>query len=87
LVLKKDSLHFSLQEKQGGLCPLCGGSLIDADWDEPIHVHHLVPRSEGGSDTITNLMLLHEECHYAAHRECTDESLEARLKALLSPKP
>lgn len=57
------------------------------DWDEPLHVHHLVPRADGGTDSISNLMLLHEECHYSVHRDDLDKTvLEARLKALLSRK-
>lgn len=87
LTLKKDSLRLALVERQGGICPICQGDLISADWDEPLHVHHLVPRKEGGSDKITNLMLLHEECHYNAHKaEASKETLELKLEESLGKR-
>jgi RNA-directed DNA polymerase len=86
-IIRKDSFQNKLLEKQGGFCPLCEGFLVTNDWDEPLHVHHLVPRADGGTDSISNLMLLHEECHYSVHRDDLDKTvLEARLKALLSRK-
>lgn len=84
LVLKKDSLKHKLMERQVGLCPVCGASLTGADWDEPLHVHHLVHRKDGGSDTISNLMLLHEECHHNSHKaNDSKESLQLKLKVLI----
>lgn len=51
------------------MCPVCGLNLVVGDWDEPMHLHHLVPRKEGGKDIPSNLMLLHEECHYNIHKK------------------
>jgi len=31
------------------------------------HVHHIIPRSEGGTDDPTNLLLLCQQCHVAHH--------------------
>jgi RNA-directed DNA polymerase len=68
-LFKKDSFRKSIYNKQLGLCPVCRRNLVEGDWDEPMHLHHLVPRKEGGKDIIQNLIMLHEECHYAIHKE------------------
>jgi RNA-directed DNA polymerase len=87
LTLKKDSLRYKLLERQVGICPVCEADLIGGDWDEPLHVHHLVHRKDGGSDNISNLMLLHEECHYNSHKANTSkEALEVKLKVLIQQK-
>jgi RNA-directed DNA polymerase len=70
--IKKDSLIDVLHKKQQGICPVCGINIVAADWDEPLHVHHLVARKDGGSDNMYNLMLLHEECHYKAYSQNLD---------------
>lgn len=73
-VLGSNSFKNKLMEKQKGLCPICGSDIIAADWDEPLHVHHLIPRIKGGTNEIGNLMLLHEECHYNAHKSQLDKA-------------
>ncbi|MFI5774662.1 group II intron reverse transcriptase/maturase [Streptomyces sp. NPDC051658] len=78
-----DGRNVYLAARQKGLCPLCGQDLIDgagyepesvrewADWFHAkyrsIHRHHLVYRSQGGSDSTTNLVLIHAECHRQHH--------------------
>lgn len=80
---KKGSLIDKLVDTQKGFCPVCGGDLVRDDWDEPLHVHHLIHRKSGGDNKIDNLMVLHEECHISAHkRELTKQMLVDRLKAL-----
>ena len=32
-----------------------------------LHVHHITPKSEGGKDTMENLITLCEECHQKRH--------------------
>ncbi len=49
---------------QEGLCPICDQRITrDTGW----HLHHVVKRSEGGSDKLTNLVLLHPNCHTQLH--------------------
>lgn len=43
-------------------CRRCGGL-------GPIQVHHIVKRSQGGGDELTNLQSLCVPCHKAAHPE------------------
>lgn len=50
----------SLLRRQRGLCPVCKTSLLNG---EDLEVHHVKPKSLGGSDKLSNLRLLHKECH------------------------
>ncbi|WP_282694497.1 group II intron reverse transcriptase/maturase [Streptomyces sp. CC208A] len=72
-----------LAYRQKGLCTKCGTDLIEGagfdpddvnDWARwftasmrAIHVHHLVYRSKGGSDRLSNLEVIHAECHRQHH--------------------
>ena len=54
----------SLFLSQHGNCALCGGVLSEeGGW----HDHHLVPRVAGGSDALSNRVLLHPVCHVRVH--------------------
>lgn len=54
----------SLFRQQGGLCALCGGKITrDTGW----HDHHLVYKVRGGSDALSNRVLLHPVCHAQVH--------------------
>lgn len=49
---------------QDGLCPICLQKITrDTGW----HLHHRVKRSQGGSDVLSNLALLHPNCHQQLH--------------------
>ena len=50
--------------KQGYKCPTCGQSLFN---DEPLNLHHIIPKSKGGKDTKDNLVWLHLYCHHKTH--------------------
>lgn len=69
----KESLHDAIREEQDNKCILCGSEIK--------HFHHIVPKSEVGSDTISNLVGLCEECHRLVH---TDSSASEELKAAKS---
>jgi len=51
--------HFGYGEQDTILCENCGRRFS--------HVHHLVFRSQGGTDDIENLMGLCHICHEKAH--------------------
>ena len=72
----------ALWRRQKGICPLCKLDLIGIDdepqsprewqqWfdasDKAVHVHHHVYRSDGGSDDLSNLRLVHQHCHRQHH--------------------
>jgi RNA-directed DNA polymerase len=55
-----------LWREQNGRCLVCDQPLTLAErW----HVHHLLWRAHGGSDTLDNLVLLHPNCHRQVHSE------------------
>jgi RNA-directed DNA polymerase len=53
-----------LWKQQQGRCEDCGQLLRE---DEPWQVHHRTRRSHGGGDELTNLQLLHANCHRQRH--------------------
>jgi len=54
----------TLYMSQGGLCALCGTELTEeTGW----HDHHLEYRMHGGSDALSNRVLLHPHCHQQVH--------------------
>jgi RNA-directed DNA polymerase len=54
----------SLYTAQGGNCALCGTAITrETGW----HDHHLVRRVDGGSDLLSNRVLLHPVCHIRVH--------------------
>ena len=48
--------YLGLTEK----CEICG-------WDEIVQIHHIIPRNQGGPDTLENYMGLCPNCHDAHH--------------------
>ena len=53
-----------LFKQQNGKCPLCKQSLTsETGW----HCHHIRPKATGGTDEVTNLVLLHPNCHRQHH--------------------
>ncbi|MGT2469864.1 group II intron reverse transcriptase/maturase [Paraburkholderia terrae] len=54
----------TLYMSQGGLCAHCGNALTD---DTGWHDHHLEYRMHGGSDALSNRVLLHPYCHQQVH--------------------
>jgi RNA-directed DNA polymerase len=55
-----------LWKEQQGRCPVCGQPLQE---EEEWHLHHRVRRSQGGSDGLDNLELLHANCHRQRHSQ------------------
>jgi RNA-directed DNA polymerase len=53
-----------LWRRQGGRCPICGEPITKLTrW----HVHHLIRQVDGGSDSVSNLCLVHPTCHHQHH--------------------
>jgi RNA-directed DNA polymerase len=50
---------FRVWQKQDGLCAVCGGHITD---QTPWRLIHIIKPSEGGTDAIRNLQMLHENC-------------------------
>ncbi len=49
---------------QQGKCTVCGDSITrETGW----HLHHIIRRTDGGSDRCSNLEMLHPNCHNQLH--------------------
>jgi len=55
----KSSLRYQVLKASGGKCALCG---IHKD-DSPIDVDHIIPKSQGGSNELSNLQALCYRCN------------------------
>jgi len=64
--------HFGYGEQDTILCENCG-------WKRCSDVHHLVFRSQGGDNSIRNLMGLCRDCHDEAHKS---KSFNEKLKLI-----
>lgn len=64
-----DDLHAAIRYLQDGKCLLCKKEIE--------HFHHIVPRSQHGSNTIGNIAGLCTKCHEKVHK---DEKAGKRLK-------
>jgi RNA-directed DNA polymerase len=66
--LKPPSLFSTFENNlfisQDGICPICENSLSNG---ESLHKHHIIPKSQEGKDTFTNILILHLACHYQIH--------------------
>ena len=55
-----------IAKRQNFKCSVCGQSIFNG---EPTHIHHIKPKSKGGTDDIRNLTYLHVYCHHKIHHE------------------
>ena len=53
-----------LVQRQQGICPVCHQYLGNG---EGLHIHHGVPKKNGGKDDLANLWLVHQNCHLQIH--------------------
>ena len=62
--LRRRALYHSLSVKEylelTNKCCSCGYDLI-------VHIHHIIPKSKGGTNNIDNLIGLCPNCHYLLH--------------------
>ena len=54
----------ALWSAQAGRCPVCDQSIVAYSEGQ---VHHIIWRTNGGSDMTSNLVLLHPTCHRQVH--------------------
>lgn len=63
--LKRKNLD-QIWKRQKGSCPVCNQAITTGgDW----HIHHIKPLSEGGDNSLTNLIMLHPNCHRQTHHK------------------
>jgi RNA-directed DNA polymerase len=67
-----------LFDSQSGDCALCGTAITrETGW----HDHHLIRRVDGGSDRMSNRVLLHPVCHTRVHAIGLQVVKPARVRA------
>jgi RNA-directed DNA polymerase len=64
--------------RQQGRCPVCHQAF---DTGEELHVHHVFPKKHGGTEELTNLRLVHANCHRQLH----STSAPLGVRRLLEP--
>jgi len=64
-------------ERDDYQCQRCG---VSPEEENALHIHHIEPRSLGGSDDLENLETLCEECHKETHsgRQSEDDRKQIR---------
>lgn len=70
LKIKDDTTLYGRIKKlwltQKGICPICQGKFTkETGW----HMHHVIPKLQGGKDILSNLQLLHPNCHRQLHSQ------------------
>ena len=66
-----------LWKAQRGVCPICREHITESTgWE----IHHVLPRALGGADALSNLMLLHTNCHWQVHSKAWNGELAAPVK-------
>lgn len=74
------AIRDAILERDGQVCTMCGekGHCFDE-----LEVHHIIPRSRGGSDHPLNLVTLCKACHHGRVHGCRGNSSKpAPLDAL-----
>ncbi len=54
----------AVDRRDGRVCRVCGRAMVDA---EPLHHHHIQPRSLGGLHRTENLIVVDGVCHSSIH--------------------
>ena len=66
-----------LYSKQQGKCSICKRQITQKQIENSEHhIHHQLPRSLGGTESHSNLRLLHQECHRELHALLTRQELK-----------
>ena len=56
----------ALWREQEGKCPICDQKITkESGWN----IHHIIYRVAGGKDTLSNLLLIHPNCHRQVHNQ------------------
>ncbi len=64
--LKGKAKLLRLWWRQDKECPQCREKITkETGWN----IHHILPKSEGGEENMSNLALLHPNCHRQIHSQ------------------
>jgi len=74
LAISHKPLFHKLWQRQKALCLLCH-QLLSFESNQAWEVHHIIHKTNGGTDDIDNLALLHPNCHRQVHHPDFNGSL------------
>jgi 5-methylcytosine-specific restriction protein A len=86
---RDDAVREAVRVRSKGFCEYCNTAGFElADGRRYIETHHLIWLSEGGPDTVSNVIALcanhHREVHFGSGRKALEEKMLQKLK-LLAP--
>ena len=65
-----------------GNCPVCRKMMTDDEIiNSKVHIHHLNPQSKVKDNKLTNLRLIHNDCHTELHRILSIENMSKLAEA------
>ncbi len=65
--------------RENGKCQLCHKGYKENDgW----HIHHIIPKADGGTNRPDNLALLHKSCHIKGHKTGILSPVAVKLRPL-----
>ena len=65
-----------LFQRQSGKCDLCRTPMsLKEIKNSSLHIHHMNPRSLGGTESYSNLKLLHDDCHRDIHAKLSRQTM------------
>ena len=71
-----------LYKEQQGKCSYCKEPMTKGQVEnQELHVHHMLPRSLGGTENYNNLQLLHNECHRELHAKLSRKEMKKLWKS------
>ena len=65
-----------LMVREKGCCQFCSKDFKG----QSAHIHHIKPKSKGGSDKTSNLAILHKKCHNILHEKHLESNLKSNSK-------
>lgn len=75
-----DSVKNQILERDGFKCRICSRN-------SNLHIHHIIPRQQGGSHNPDNLITLCASCHGAIETKDIDLAIKKGIKNILKEKP
>jgi len=67
-----EQLALACKHRDGFRCVKCGGTR------GALHAHHRIPKSQGGPDTLENLITLCTRCHALHHTHMKQKSTRGK---------
>ena len=65
-----------LFQRQKGKCDVCRTPMSLTEMENSgLHTHHMNPRSFGGTESYSNLRLLHNDCHRELHAKLSRQTM------------